>query len=334
VAAESRISDVRSVVSEQFDGISSMLYDMADEFDREEAFDDRTAGKIVQALKNIEIQAVECGCRIDKYGRMTVEVIARKISGTRYNRMKLLRQIEVCCDRDFDPPIITETAGKVYITLTERAALRIETGIFQIASSPSGISGDAYSTFSDGKGRSFMILSDGMGSGGRAAVDGAMASGLMTRLIKAGFGYDCSLSILNSAMLFKSTDESLATVDVACIDLFSGRCEMLKAGAAPTIVRRSGKCGVAKSTSLPAGILRDVGFDKATVKLRAGDIIVLMSDGATGEGTDWICAELESFGDNTASWLAEHLAQAAKRRRTDGHSDDITVMVGLVEKAV
>ncbi len=334
IAAESRIADVRSVVSEQFNGISSMLYDMADEFERDEAFDDRTAAKIVQSLKNIEIQATECGCRMDKYGRMTVEVIARRVSGTKYNRMKLLRQIELCCDRDFDPPTITESGGKVYITLIEKAVLRIETGICQIACSPSGISGDAYSTFSDGKGRSFMILSDGMGSGGRAAVDGAMASGLMTRLLKAGFGYDCSLSILNSAMLFKSTDESLATVDVACVDLFSGRCEMLKAGAAPTVVRRSGKCGVAQSTSLPAGILRDVGFDKAVVKLRAGDIIVLMSDGAAGEGTDWICAELERFADNTPTYLAEHLAQAAKRRRTDGHSDDITVLVGMVEKAV
>lgn len=334
IAAESRISDVRSVVSEQFDGISSMLYDMADEFDRDEAFDDRTAAKIVQALKNIEIQALECGCRLDKYGRMTVEIIASKVSGTKYNRMRLLRQIEVCCDRDFEPPTVTESGGKVYINLIERAALRLETGICQLACSPSGISGDAYSCFNDGKGRGFMILSDGMGSGGRAAVDGAMASGLMTRLLKAGFGYDCSLSILNSAMLFKSTDESLATVDLACIDLFSGRCEMLKAGAAPTVVRRSGRCGVAQSTSLPVGILRDVGFDKAAVKLRAGDIIVLMSDGATGEGTDWICAELEKFSDNTATALAEQLAHAAKRRRSDDHSDDITVIVGIVEKAV
>ena len=82
-----------------------------------------------------------------------------------------------------------------------------------------------------------------MGTGGRAAVDGAMASGLMARLLKAGFGYNCSLKILNSSMLFKSTDESLATVDVACIDLLSGRTELLKAGAAPTVMLRGGKCG-------------------------------------------------------------------------------------------
>lgn len=334
MAAESRISDVRSVVSEQFDGISSMLRDMAAELDREEAFDDRTAAKLAEALKNIDIQIEESSCRIDRFGRMTVELGARAIGGTKYNRMKILRQVEVCCDRDFEPPTLTESGGKVYITLTEKALLTVSCGVCQLACSVSGISGDAYSTFYDGKGRFFMVLSDGMGTGGRAAVDGAMASGLMTRLLKAGFGYDCSLGILNSAMLFKSTDESLATVDVACIDLFSGRTELLKAGAAPTLVRRSGKCAVASSTSLPAGILREVGFDKAVVKLKKGDLIVLVSDGVTGEGTDWICAELESWQDTDPRQLAEHLAHCAKRRRQDGHGDDITVLAAMVERAV
>ncbi len=333
MAAESRIGDVRSVVTEQFNGLSEMLSDMAGELDTDETFDDITASKISESLKTVDIHALECGCAVDKNGRMRVEIICRSVAGSRLNRMKLLRQVELCCDRDFDPPVVTESAGKMYIALTERAALSCETGVCQLACSPSGISGDAYSTFSDGRGRAYMVLSDGMGSGGRAAVDGAMASGLITRLLKAGFGYDSSLSILNSAMLFKSTDESLATVDVACIDLLNGRTELLKAGAAPTVMRRSGRCGVAKSNSLPAGILREVGFDRAAVKLKAGDILVMMSDGATTEGTDWICAELEKAEDTRAETLARHLAHCARRRITDTRADDITVMVAIIEKA-
>ena len=225
VAAESRLDDVRSVVTEQFDGISEMLSSMADELSTDETFDDVAAAKISEALTAIDINCLECGCGIDKNGRMTVELICRSVAGVRLNRMKLLRQVELCCDRDFDPPAITEAAGKMYITLTERAVFTTETGVCQLACSPSGISGDAYSFFTDGRGRAYMVLSDGMGSGGRAAVDGAMASGLVTRLLKAGFGYDSALSILNSAMLFKSTDESLATVDLACIDLLNGRTD-------------------------------------------------------------------------------------------------------------
>ena len=333
VAAENRIADVRSVVSEQFSGLSQMLSDLAEEFERDEAFDERLAAKITTALKNIEINPTECGCKTDKFGRMSVEIIAPKIRGVKYSRMKILKQIEVLLSRDFEPPTITESVDKVYITLTERAAIRISSGVCQIASSPSGICGDAYNLFSDGKGRSFAVLSDGMGSGGRAAVDGAMASGLMARLLKAGFGYDSALAILNSAMLFKSTDESLATVDVAALDLYSGRLDMLKAGAAPTLVRRNGRCSVAKSTSLPAGILREIGFDKAAITLRAGDVVLMMSDGACADGVDWICKELDTWCDKSAEELAEHIAYGAKRRQTAPRPDDITVIAIVVEKA-
>ena len=334
IAAERRLSDVRNVVSDQFSGISNMLTDLASELNRDETFDDLTASKIAAALKNIDIRAEECGCRLDKYGRMTVEIIVRSTEKIRYNRMQILRCVEACCDRDFEPPVINELDRNAYITLTEKAVISADIGVSQYACSPSGICGDAYNHFNDGKGRVFMVLSDGMGAGGRAAVDGAMASGLMSRLLKAGFGYDCSLSIVNSAMLFKSTDESLATVDISCIDLFSGRTDLLKAGAAPTIIRRNGKSGRAQSTSLPAGILSEVGFDKATVKLYPGDVVVMMSDGAVSEGTEWICAELEAWRDGSAQALAEHLSRCARRRRSDDHEDDITVMAAIIERAV
>ena len=242
--------------------------------------------------------------------------------------------VSVVCERDFDVPSVSENSGNIFIVLNEHAALRVDVGVEQKCASQSAMCGDAYKYFFDGRGHFIMILSDGMGTGGRAAVDGAMASGLMYRLIKAGFGYDCSLRILNSSMLFKSTDESLATVDIASIDLFTGKVELYKAGAAPTLVRRSGRMGKAESTSLPAGILRDVSFDKATVKCKEGDVVVLMSDGAVCEGTEWIREEIEAFTDGTAEQLSERICEGAKRRRTDGHEDDITVITAIIKKAV
>jgi stage II sporulation protein E len=160
-----------------------------------------------------------------------------------------------------------------------------------------------------------------------------MAAGLMSRLIKAGFDFDAALKILNSAMLFKSTDESLATLDIVSVDLFTGKTELLKAGAAPTIVRRSGRAGKAQSTSLPAGILRGVTFDKAFITLKVKDIVVMLSDGAVTEGTDWITAEIEAFGDESAQTLAEKICKGAKRRRTDKREDDITVLVAILQTA-
>jgi stage II sporulation protein E len=135
-------------------------------------------------------------------------------------------------------------------------------------------------------------------------------------------------------MLFKSTDESLATVDVVSVDLYTGKTELYKAGAAPTVLRQQGQPTVAEGSSLPAGILRDISFDKSAVRLRLGDIVVLVSDGATGEGTEWIMAEIADWQDGSAQDLAEHLCQCAKRRQNENRQDDITVMCGILNKAV
>ncbi len=333
ISAEKRIDEVRSVVTDQFSGISSMLSSLSKEFEADERYDTLAAARIAGALKNIDIVVSECGVKLDKNDRMTIDICIKNASNIVLNRADIMQTLCIACDRDFDPPCITYSGSTAYITVSEHARLTADIGINQIGSGGNVICGDAYDYFFDGKGRLILILSDGMGTGGRAAVDGAMASGLMSRLIKAGFDFDAALKILNSAMLFKSTDESLATVDITAVDLFTGKTQLLKAGAAPTIVRRCGKAAKAQSTSLPAGILRGVTFDRAVITLKTQDIILMMSDGAVTEGTDWITAELESWGEGSAQALAERISKCAKRRRTDKKEDDITVLAAIIKNS-
>lgn len=332
IAAEGRLEEVRGVVSDQFEGISLMLNDLACEIDSGEVFDNAAAEAIAASLKSIDVLTEGCYCKIDKYGRLNVEIRIKSPKGSPVNRMQIKRQVSLCTDRDFDPPTITAFGEETLLSLSERARLKTDIGVCQISSSKHSMCGDAYRYFPDGKGRSVLVLSDGMGTGGRAAVDGAMASGLMNRLLLAGFGYDCSLKILNSSMLFKSTDESMATVDVAVIDLFTGKTDLLKAGAAATLVRRNGRTGKAQSNSFPVGILRDVSFDKATVRLKVGDILLMLSDGALCDGSDWICAELEKWGEGSAQELSERICEGAKRRSDGKENDDITVMAAIIHK--
>ncbi|MBQ1230943.1 MAG: SpoIIE family protein phosphatase [Clostridia bacterium] len=334
IAAEMRIEEVRGVVSDQFDGISNMLYDLATEFERCEEFDSELASRFSGALCDIDIRVTDCACKTDKYGRLSIEARVPIPQSATVNRMDILKIANAVCGREFCAPTITRAKNEMFMSLSEKANFTVSIGVSQHNCKDGVVCGDAYTEFDDGRGRTVLILSDGMGTGGRAAVDGAMASGLMERLLKAGFGYDCALRIVNSSLLFKSTDESLATLDISSIDLFTGKVELLKVGAAPTVIRRGGRTGKAQSTSLPAGILRDIGFDKATVNLRAGDILLMMSDGAVSAGTDWICAELEAFRDGEAQDLADKIVRLARQRRTDGHDDDITVIAAILEKAI
>ena len=334
LSAERRIEEMRETMSDQMNGIADMLLELSDEFKTAQSYDVSLAKRIASALSPSGIHADECCCFTDKYGRMTVEIRTSGALDMPLSRAKLLEKIEEVCERDFEPPVINRLKKGYYITANEKAVYSADVCVTQFNQGKNQHCGDTCRYFTDGRGRLVCIISDGMGSGGRAAVDSAMAAALCEKLLGAGFGYDCTLRLLNSAMLYKSTDESLATVDISCFDLHTGRLELLKAGAAPTLVRRSGRTGRAECRSLPIGILHDIGFDRATVTLKEGDILLMMSDGVCSDGTDWICAELEAFKDGDAKSLSEHIATAARRRRSDDHEDDITVFAAIIEKAV
>ena len=332
-SANKRIAEIRTVVSDQFGGLSDMLSDLATDYNTSEKYDTATAQSISEVFKKFGIITTDICCKTDKYRRMTVEAVTQPVNMSRINKAKILNELYRTTLRKFEYPSVSQSGNRTMISLSEKAELAVDYGYMQYPCSNSKVCGDSCSVFDDGKGRTVMIISDGMGSGGRAAVDSAMASGLIGRLIKAGFGFDCSLKIVNSAMLFKSTDESLATVDIMAIDLFSGDATFLKAGAADTIVKKKGRIGRAKCSNYPAGILRDVNFDKTSSALSAGDIIVMMSDGAAGDDDKWVEKELLNWHNGNAQVLSEHLAAIAKRRRDPKHEDDITVCCAVIGKA-
>ena len=111
------------------------------------------------------------------------------------------------------------------------------------------------------------------------------------------------------------------------MDLFSGCVELRKAGAPVTILRQDGQAKRIDAPSLPVGILNDAHFAKADAVLRDGDLVVLLSDGALAAGDDWLCETVEQWQGLSPQDLAEELVAEAVARRSDGHDDDVTVLV-------
>ena len=150
---------------------------------------------------------------------------------------------------------------------SERTVYSVETAKIQHSCDGQKVCGDALEEIWDGRGNVHLLLSDGMGSGSRAALDSAMTFCLLKKLVTAGFSFDSSLELVNAALLVKSEEESLSTVDVATVDLYSGETQFLKAGAAPTFVYRDGSVVKVEAASMPAGILKGVDFAKSRLKL-------------------------------------------------------------------
>ena len=219
----------------------------------------------------------------------------------------------------------------VKLTMTERPRFLMECGLAQHTGAGEKLSGDVCEQYTDG-GRFTFILSDGMGSGGRAAVDGTMAAGITARLLRAGLLPDTVLKMVNTALLAKSGDESLTTLDVLEADLFTGGISVYKAGAATSLLRSDKRISRIEAPSLPIGILSDTGFAVHRDALKGGDVLLMMSDGMLFDGIAWI-EEFLKEASGTAKEIAQALLRAAvARQKADTHADDMTVAVICMHK--
>lgn len=326
--AEKRVRQVREAVSDQFMGMSEMLADMTREMQGYEKFDTVRADRIKALLQSRGAMPIDVSCRIDRYGRLSLEIELGVGEDIISGNAALLRQMEQEIDRKLDTPCVSIAPGCCRVQVCERPQLQVKVGSAQHVAYNGRLCGDNYDCFNDGMGRLVVILSDGMGSGGRAAVDGAMATGILSKLSRAGLSFDCALRIVNSALYVKSGDESLATLDVARLDLFSGDAEFLKAGASMTLIKKKRQNRVIKveTPSLPAGILNEVEFLREHLVLEKGDVVLMLSDGVTMEGETWLRELLLNFKGADMKALSEAVVSEAVNRRVGGHDDDTTAI--------
>lgn len=329
--ANRRVSDVRNVAIEQFNGIADMLCEVSNELAEIQHFDRAAQGKVKEVFERFAELPKEVSCMLDKYGRMCIEAYFDTPFHTNLNI--IAEALSDALKRDFEIPSKAAVNGEEKLSFFEKANYRLEFYAAQQNAIGGQVCGDCYEYFLDGKGFAHMILSDGMGTGTRAAVDSVMTCNLFLKLIKAGFGFESALKLLNSSLFMKSSDESLATLDIGCVDLYTGKMELMKAGAAASFVYHKGVVQKIDCKSLPVGILQGIHFDRTGITLEDGDIVVMVSDGVLETGEDWVEAEMELYYDKSARDLASYLCREAQRRRIDGHSDDITVMISKIKKA-
>ena len=324
--AEQRVTQIRTMVINQFETTGQMMRDLAQELELYEKFDYTATQSINQVLHQAAIIPRDVSCRIDCNDRMFVEIETSAIDRRRIAKNKLTKEISKVCGRNFAPPMLSVAKDCCRLQITEKPTYRVRYGVAQHVCNHAKLCGDSYNCFTDGTGKFVAIISDGMGTGGRAAVDGAMTANMLGNLIKAGLSFDCALKIVNAAMQVKSGQESLATLDVAALDLFSGNLSLRKAGAPVSFVKRGRGVERLDAVSVPIGILDQAEFANANSKLQENDWLILVSDGVLAAGDAWLTECIAGWNENSAQMLAQAIIEKACHHRTDGHDDDMTVI--------
>lgn len=319
------VTESRGIVIDHFNSIADMLVEVGEELSDIASYDMPVANAVIVAITKLYLPPTQVTATADKYNRISIEIYLDM--PVHIKKQELFEAVSNATNLALEYPSISVVGTITRIAFYEKAKFSVDFAVEQKCCGGEEVCGDCYEYFIDGKGYAYSILSDGMGCGKRAAIDSVMTCSILRKLISAGFSMGSSLKLLNSSLLVKSEDESLATLDVSKVDLYTGETELFKAGAASSFVCKNSGCTKIDTTSLPIGIIREVELEKTCVRLLAKDVLVMVSDGLLTNGDEWVRSELISAAHLPAKEIARKLLFEATKQLEDIKEDDQTVIV-------
>ena len=207
--------------------------------------------------------------------------------------------------------------------------------------------GDVTNSFLTDTSYFYSLISDGMGSGSEAAFSAGISSMFCEKMLMAGNRADITIRMLNNFLRGENSQrgsESSVTVDILELDLMLGVASFIKSGAAPTYVLRRGEVYKIAAKTMPVGIIKNPDIKITRFDMQSGDLVLMMSDGITGDDDcEWIAEMLcdirmpESAtaaaceGERFAAVLRDKIFSAAQERMVRANKfDDVSLSVVLV----
>lgn len=339
---KNRIGESRGLISQQLDGLSKVVSNLAIEIDNEIKFKGDMEDVLLSELENKGIKANDVVIYENKWGKYEVNIFHEGCAGAN----KCLDLIEEMASsalgrrmiRDKNECVHNHRTGICNLKLVEEEVFNITTGMARRSKYEDQVSGDNYSFMNTGAGKYILALSDGMGTGQAASSQSKVAINLLEQFMETGFDQDTAIKLINSILVLKSDDDSFATIDLSAIDLYDGKIEFVKIGAAPTFIKKENKVEVVKTISLPAGILSNIETELVCKNAGNGDFMIMVTDGIIDSfkleegGEQNLIKFIEDIDSINPQEIADLILAEAHSKCKDKPVDDMTVLVAKVWK--
>lgn len=337
---KSRVGESRGMVSQQLSGLSRVIEKLASEIDMDIHMRNDIEDLLIMELTKNDIKGCEAVVFENKVGKYEVSIYHKNCGGRKECASTIekvvssviarkMRRTEVEC-------VKSSYGGRYLLRLVEEDGFSVVTGIAATNKSKSQMSGDCHTFINTNDGKYIMALSDGMGSGKKAAVQSRAAISLLENFLECGFDKDTAMKLINSVLVLKSNDDSFATVDLSVIDLQKGEAEFLKVGAAPTFIKREENVEIIRTISLPAGLMSIIDTEFSVKRLNSGNFVIMVTDGVVeafrslGEPEfklrEFIC-EIESLNPQ---YISDAILKRAVELSDEAPVDDMTVLVSKI----
>ena len=279
--------DAVNLIAGEYKTVSKLLKSTAEVFSRFPEEDKTLTAKAESALAKL---GLEYGF-VESFGgrNAVVDVVGVHPEKITVSTLDLISVFESECGILFEEPEFQRGEKTVVLRLKRRRSIHLECAKNTCGKKGESANGDTVSFFESDEGHFFTLVADGMGSGHEAALTSKLATVFLEKLLLCTGDKAVALEMLNR-MLVSNTEESFTTLDLLEIDLYEKRAVFVKAGAPCSFVVRGDELYKIESATPPAGIIDEVMAEESRINLRAGDVVVLMSDGICPDGDD-------SFGD-------------------------------------
>ena len=259
----------------------------------------------------------------DKEGRLQVETPDAAPLRARSARRELTEVLGV--------PLREPETRRGWLIFAQAEPLRAVAALAGEARSGEKVSGDKGTWFRREDGMLFFLLCDGMGSGPAARQESTQTAGLIERFLRAGLAPEQALETVSGALALRGGDRGSTSVDLLAVDLFSGRTEIYKQGAAPTYLCRQQQVKCAAGSAIPAGLLTGPAAKPEVHRFRSnpGDWMILITDGILcGREDDWLRELLSHCDSSSPSELAGRIMRESQLK-TQGEDDGTVLAIRL-----
>lgn len=188
-------------------------------------------------------------------------------------------------------------------------------------------SGDTHSVIKIDERKFMVALSDGMGSGEYAKRISESTISLLESFYRAKMPSKTVLSTINKLLTFNK-EETFACVDVAIVDLDTGRADIVKIGSPSGFILSGSSLKILENATLPLGILESLHPVTATHVLEEDDVLLFLSDGITSAfgSTSDLYDSLKTANVSNPQQLADDVLATALSAYGGKAMDDMTVL--------
>lgn len=331
-----RLNESRMLVAAQLAGVSKSVRKLAADFDM--CLDVAAEKELKIRLDSAGLDFADITFLSGKTEEFVVEIVLKYPHLSPKNEGKILKAIMDVTDKNSVKVSQKYTSEGVAVVFKSATEYTITVGSASGSRYGEKVSGDSFTMCENSYGEFVAAISDGMGTGKKAAEESANATELLKNFMSAGMDVETALELINSALLLRSSGDSFVTMDVCVVNPYDGLVKFYKSGAAPGFIKN--ECGVSTidSDSLPFGVLADCGkINTEIYTLNNSAIAVLVSDGISDVFSENNETELKSVIEASDTQnpqvMASMILKSAIELSGGKPHDDMTVVVLGIKKA-